>query len=161
MSPEFAPLLPYAFNFTIVVVALYFMMRKPAKKFVYQRHEKMRDAVESAAAAHRKAQERSSAAKKALAAVESEERAISQREKAGAQQESKEIQDKAQADATRIAREAERLAGVEQEEATDRVKGQFLNLVVRETELSLKRGLNKEDHSAIVKRAKNSIEVGV
>lgn len=161
MSPEFEPLIPYAINFGIVVALIVAMGRKPLRKFVYQRHERMRDAVESAAIAHRKASSRAEAASRSLGAVAQEERAILQRESAGADQEKKEILEKAQAEAQRVTREAERLAGVEQEEATERVKEQFLNLVVRETELSLKRGLNKEDHSAIVKRAKNSIEVGV
>ena len=47
------------------------------------------------------------------------------------------------------------------EEATDRVKGAFLDLVVHATENSLRSGLKKDDHSAILKRAQNSIEVGV
>ena len=82
-------------------------------------------------------------------------------EAAAAEGEKKEILEKAQVESQRISTEAERLAGVEQEEAAERVKGAFLDLVVRETEGGLKRGLKKEDHSAIVKRAQTSIEVGV
>ncbi len=161
MSQEFAPLIPYFINFTIVVILCVAMGRKPLRKFVYQRHERMRDAVESAAIAHRKASARADAAKKKLAAVAQEERSILSKEAAGAEAEKKDILDKAHAEANRVAREADRLAGVEQEEAMERVKGQFLNLVVREAEVGLKRDLNREGHSAIVKRAKNSIEVGV
>jgi F-type H+-transporting ATPase subunit b len=158
---EFQPLIPYFINFAIVIVLCVVMFRKPIRKFVYQRHERMRDAVESASIAHRKASERAEAARKAMAAIGEEERALLAREAASAELERKEILEKAQAEAQRVAREAERLAGVEQEEASERVKGAFLDLVVRETEDSLRRGLKKDDHSAILKRAQNSIEVGV
>ncbi|MGZ3650749.1 MAG: F0F1 ATP synthase subunit B family protein [Bdellovibrionota bacterium] len=161
MSQEFQPLIPYFVNFSIVVAILVYWGRAPLRKFVYQRHERMRDAVESAARAHSKATARASAANSALAAVKTEEGAVLAREAANAEQEKKEIIEKAKAEAQRVAREAERLAGVEQEEASERVKGQFVDLVVRETEESLKRGLKKDDHSAIIKRAQNSIEVGV
>lgn len=161
MSTEFAPLIPYFINFAIVIVLCVLMFRKPLRKYVYQRHERMRDAVESAAVAHRKASERASAAKRSLAAIAQEEQSLLQREAADAGAEKKEILEKAQAEAQRVAREAERRAGVEQEEASERVKGQFLNLVVHETEESLKRSLKQDDHSAILKRAQNSIEVGV
>ena len=161
MSQEFVLLIPYFVNFAIVVALLVFMTRKPLRKFVYQRHERMRDAVESAAIAHHNALTRADAAKAALAAVGAEESAVLRRESAGAEQEKKEILEKAGSEVLRVTREAERLAGLEQEEAADRVKGQFLDLVVHETEENLKRGLKKDDHSAILKRAQNSIEVGV
>jgi F-type H+-transporting ATPase subunit b len=161
VSPEFEPLIPYFINFAIVIALCVFMGRKPLRKFVYQRHERMRDAVESAAVAHQKASARAEAAKRALAAATQEEKSILQKEASSTELEKKEILDKAAAEAQRVSREAERLAGVEHEEASEKVKGAFLDLVVRETEESLKRGLKKDDHSAILKRAQNSIEVGV
>jgi F0F1-type ATP synthase membrane subunit b/b' len=137
-SNEFSPLIPYFINFAIVIALLVWMLRAPFRKYVYQRHERMRDAVEAAAIAHRKASD--------AATVD---------------QEKKDILDKAQAEALRVGRETERLAGAELEAAGDRVKGQFLDLVVREAEETLKRSLKKEDHSAIIQRAHNSIQVGV
>ena len=71
----------------IVVALLVFMTRKPLRKFVYQRHERMRDAVESAAIAHHNALTRADAAKAALAAGGAEESAVLRRESAGAEQE--------------------------------------------------------------------------
>ena len=96
-----------------------------------------------------------------MAAVASEDRALVAREVASADLERAEIVQRAQAEALRVSREAERLAVAEQDEAAERVKQQFLDLVVREAEEKLKRGLKKDDHSAILKRAQNSIEVGV
>jgi F0F1-type ATP synthase membrane subunit b/b' len=161
VSSEFLPLIPYFINFGIVVVLCVVLFHKPLHKYVYQRHERMRDAVESAAVAHRKATDRAEAAKRALEGVSQEEKAILSKEAAGAELEKQEVLEKAQSEARRVTREADRLAGVEQEEATDRVKTAFLNLVVHETEESLKRGLKEDDHSAILRRAQNSIEVGV
>lgn len=161
MNHELEPLIPYFVNFAIVVGLIVWYGRAPLRKFVYQRHERMRDAVEAAARAHKKATARAEAASRALAGVSAEEKSVLARDAVTVDQEKREILDKAQAEAVRVAREAERLAGAEQDEATDRVKGQFLDLVVHETEEVLKRNLKKEDHSAIFKRAQSSIEVGV
>lgn len=154
-------LLPYAVNFSVVLALLAYLTRKPAKKFIYQRHERMKDSFESAARAHKKAQDRSVAAKEALQNVVAKESEIVGAEKKFAEQEKKEILDKSGFEAKRVLSEADRLVGVEQDESADRVKEIFLDLVVRGTEDSLRRGLKKDDHSAIVKRAQNSIEVGV
>ncbi len=161
MAPEFKPLVPYFVNFAIVVAMIFAMARKPLRKFIYQRHERMRDAFEAAAIAHRKAAARADEARRALASLAGEEGGILQRESASAEVERKEILEKAQAEVQRVLKEAERLASVEQDEASERVKGQFLELVIRETEDTLRRSLKKDDHSAILKRAQNSIEVGV
>jgi F0F1-type ATP synthase membrane subunit b/b' len=158
---EFSPLIPYFINFGIVIALLVWMLRAPFRKYVYQRHERMRDAVEAAAIAHRKASDRAEAAKRALATVSAEEKRVLAQDAATVDQEKKDILDKAQAEAHRVGRETERLASAEQDDAGDRVKGQFLDLVVREAEETLKRSLKKEDHSAIIKRANNSIQVGI
>ncbi len=153
--------IPYAANFGIVVVMLGAILRKPARKFLYQRHERMKDAVESAAVAHRKAMERAESARNSMARVAQEEAAILARESRHAEEERVEILQKADHEVQRVLQEAERLAKVEQEEASDRVKDEFLKLVVEQTENNLRQGLKKDDHSAILKRAQNSIEVGV
>ncbi len=153
--------IPYAVNFSVVVVTLAVLTRKPLKKFLYQRHERMKDAVEGAAIAHEKANTRIQAAKKKLESSASEEQQILQKEKQSLEQEKREILEAAKAEASRLANETDRLATFEQEEASEKVKEEFLQLVVRETENSLKSGLKKDDHHAILKRAQNSIEVGV
>lgn len=158
---NFHALIPYAVNFSIVVVFLVFVTRKPLKKFLYQRHERMKDSFESAARAHKKAAERSAAATSAIRGAPAKEAEIIANERRFAEQERSEILEKSQLEAKRVLSEAERLVGVEQEEAGDRVKAAFLDMVVRGTEESLRKGLKKDDHSAIVRRAQNSIEVGV
>ncbi len=161
MAPELRALVPYFINFSIVAALLYMMLRKPLRKYVYQRHERMRDAIEAAAIAHRKAASRAEGARRMIGGLAAEEVSLLSREAAGAEQEKKEILEKGRAEAQRVLKEADRLAAVEQEEASERVKGQFLDLVIAETESTLKRSLKKDDHSAILKRAQNSIEVGI
>ena len=154
-------LTPYAVNFSIVLVMLAAMVRKPAQKFLYQRHEHMKDAVEAALASHKKALARFSAAEKSAKAASQESAALVDREVAAAKAEAGEISQKASAEVVRLQKEAERLSQVEAEAAQERVKMDFLNLVVNQTEDDLRRGLKKDDHSAILKRAQSSIEVGV
>ena len=154
-------LLPYAVNFSIVIIFLVYVARQPAKKFLYQRHERMKDSFEAAARAHQTAKDRSAAARGALQSVAAKESEIISTERKFAEQEKKEILEKSNIEAKRVLSEAERLVSVEQDESADRVKSVFLDLVVRGTEDSLRKSLKKDDHSAIVKRAQNSIEVGV
>lgn len=152
---------PYAVNFSVVVVFLAVMLRKPLRKFVYQRHERMKDSFEAAAMAHQKASSRASQARRALEGAVAEEDSILSRERQFAEQEKKEIQQKTDHESSRLLAEAERMAANEQDEALGSVKEKFLDMVVRETEDALRKGLKKDDHSAILKRAQNSIEVGV
>jgi F0F1-type ATP synthase membrane subunit b/b' len=135
---------PYAVNFSIVVAILAVVVRKPARKYIYQRHERMKDAFESATIAHQKAATRAEAARKAIGTLGQEEAAVMTRERQYAEQE-----------------KADRLASHEQDDASGRVKEEFLNLVVAKAEESLRQNLKKDDHSAILKRAQSSIEVGV
>lgn len=152
---------PYAVNFGIVVVILATVLRKPTRKFIYQRHERMKDAFESASIAHNKATARAEAARLAVSAAAKEEESLVARERQFAEQEKQEILNKAQAEAKRVHDDAERLASAEQDDASGRVKEEFLKLVVSQTEDSLRRNLKKDDHTAILKRAQSSIEVGV
>lgn len=153
--------IPYAVNFSIVVVILASVLRKPARKFLYQRHERMKDQIESAAIAHKKAEARVEVARRAMQQLASEEASLLEKERKYADQEKNEILTKAKAEVARVQHEADQLAQAEQEAALERVKGQFLREIVSGAEESLKRGLKRDDHTAILKRAQNSIEVGV
>lgn len=154
-------IVPYAVNFSVVVVILAAAAKNPLRKYLYQRHERMKDAFDSARVALQKSESRHSAAKKAKASIADEEAALIAKEKEFAERERASILAKAREEAGRVSADVERLAKVEYEEASERVKSQFLDLVVREAEEALRRGLKKDDHIAIVKRAQNSIEVGV
>ena len=161
MSSEFESLVPYFINFVIVLAMLAMIIKKPLRRYIYQRHERIRDVVEGAQIAHSRAKEKHEAAQKVLANVDEDAAAIFQSEASAVEAEKSEIISKARAEALRLAREAERLSGAEADDALARVKREFLELVVREAEGRLKSGLKRDDHSAILKRAKNSIEVGV
>jgi F0F1-type ATP synthase membrane subunit b/b' len=156
----FKEVFPYFVNFAITIALLIFMSRKAIRRYVYQRHERMKDAVESAARAHQKALARIEAAKTNVAGIAAEEQRLSAAERAMVEQEKSEILEKSRAEAARQAQEADRLASAERDEAFEKVKEQFLAAVVQGTEQKLKQNLKKDDHSAIIKRAQNSIEVG-
>ena len=160
-SQNIQEVIPYAVNFGVVLVILAATLKKPARKFLYQRHERMKDAFESATIAHQKAALRAEAARKAVSALAAEEGALLAREREFAEQEKQEILVKARGEAQRVEEEAERLAGAEQADASGRVKEEFLRLVVEQTEESLRKNLKRDDHQAIVRRAQSSIEVGV
>jgi len=153
--------LPYTVNFSIVVVILVALLRKPLRKFLYQRHERMKDAFECAGLAFKRSQDRHAAAKKAIEQLAQEESRLASEMKQVTEQERSAILTKANEEASRIRAEVERLIQVEQDEANERVKTQFVDLVVKNTEEALQKSLKKDDHSAILKRAQTSIEVGV
>lgn len=121
----------------------------------------MKDAFESASVAFKKSQARHEAAKRGIEQLAKEQAQLVSEIRDAAQFERKSILEKANEEAQRIRAEVERLVQVEQDEANERVKSQFVDLVVRNTEEALKKGLKKDDHSAIVRRAQTSIEVGV
>ena len=160
-GPIFNEVFPYFVNFSITVALIVLMARKPLRRYVYQRHERMKDAIDAAAIAHQKAVARSEAAKRAIAASATEEQRLVTQERAQAEQEKREILEKAKTEAARTLEEADRLAAVEREEAFDKVKEQFLDQVVADAEKRLKQDLKRDDHRAILQRAQNSIEVGV
>lgn len=161
MQQNIQSLLPYFVNFSIVVVFLFYVTKKPLKKFLYQRHERMKDEFEAAARAHKRAQERNMVATSAARGVSGQELRVLDDERRGAQEEARELLQRSQQESARIIAEADRLARVEQEEASDRVREIFLDMVVVAAEESLRRGLKRDDHAALLKRAQNSIEVGV
>lgn len=157
----FSEVIPYAVNTTIVVAFLAVVLRKPTRKFLYQRHERMKDVFEVASRQFSVAQERNATAKNMLASLTTGADAFFSKEKALAEKEKAELLESAHSEATRIAKETDRLVAVEGDDALDKVRETFIEMVVGATEENLRKGLKGDDHSAIVKRAQNSIEVGV
>lgn len=153
--------IPYAINFSLVVVILYFAARKPLRKYVYQRHERMSDAFNVAASQFKKAQDRHQAAKSSVNNLGKKESEYFSSGRSAAEAEKKEIIEKAHAEAKRLLLEADRMMAAETDDNTQKIKKEFLEMIVAQTESGLKKDLKSSDHSAIYKRAQNSIEVGV
>ena len=151
--------IPYAINFSLVVVLLAVVARKPVKKFLYQRHERMKDFLEDSARVHARASKRNQEATHKLAQLSAETQTMIAREISAAKAEAAEMLVKAKEEAERVAKEAQRLADAEASDSQEQVKSIFVDLVISQAEGSLKAGLKKDDHSAIIKRAQNSIEV--
>ena len=153
--------IPYVVNFSVVVVLLFILIRKPAKKFLYQRHEHMADQIQSAGKAYEKAAARNHTAKQVLAEFSTEEASLLQQEKLNAQNEKQEILSKATAEASRVTLEANRLAEVESAETATKLQKEFIDLVVSVAETNLTNNLKQNDHEEILRHARTSIEAGV
>lgn len=154
-------LLPYAVNFSAVVLIVTVVAKKPLRKFVFQRHERIKDFVESSALAHRRAAERAEAAKRATAQLAAEAQKIKQADLDSAGREAAEILAGAEKEAARVRRDAERMMAVEAAEMEEKIRSRFLDQVISRVETKLQSGLRTDDHAKIVRRARSSIEVGV
>ncbi len=154
-------MLPYAVNFSIVVTLVVVGARKPLKKFVFQRHGRIKDFVEDSARAHKRAVERAESAKRALSQLDVESRRIKDAELDSAKREAAEILSKAEDEAARVRKEAEMIMAAESTDQDEKVKEEFLNRVIARAESKLQGGLRSDDHAQIVRRARSSIEVGV
>lgn len=152
---------PYAVNFSLVVCVLVLLLRKPTRKFVYQRHEQMKDSIEAATRAYELASKKHTEAAAKAAQLSTLSSNLLRSELDQAKVEAADISKKAEAETKRLANETERLAQVEAEEAFRKVRAGFVDLVIEGAENNLKVGLKRDDHAAILKRAQSSIEVGV
>jgi F0F1-type ATP synthase membrane subunit b/b' len=151
---------PYAVNFSIVVVFLSVVLRKPLRKYVYQRHERIRDSIESATIAFNRAKERADRASAALRGLAGEVQGIKESERQAALREKQQIEAAAQTESARWALEGQRMAEADAQEAGQKIKEQFLRLVVAQAEAKISGGLDKGRHEEILKGARASIEAG-
>lgn len=153
--------IPYAVNSAIVVVILFVVARAPLRKYLYQRHERMKDAFEGSKAVFEKAQSRNEQAKKALSSLAAAQAQVRDQVRADGDAEARALMDKSKAEAQRIEADADRLASAEMEESSNRIKDELVRAVISRAEEGLRKELKNDDHKAIVKNAQNSIEVGV
>lgn len=152
---------PYAVNFGLVACILAILLRKPTRKFVYQRHEQMKDSIEAATRAYELASKKHTEAAAKASQLSTLSANLLKSELAQANQEASDLSRKAELESKRLAAETERLAQVEAEDAFRKVRAGFVDLVIEGAENNLKVGLKRDDHAAILKRAQSSIEVGV
>lgn len=160
MQHELSALIPYFVNFAIIVIGLGFAISKPFSRFVYQRHEHIRDLVESA----KKEKLLIEAKMKELESGLTHLRATSEKmlndERAAATAEALQIADKSRQEAARIEADADRIIENELREGELKVKAIFVNQVIADAESKLQKDLKREDHAHLVKRASGTIEVG-
>jgi F0F1-type ATP synthase membrane subunit b/b' len=152
--------LPYIVNFSIVVVLLFVVGHKPFQKFVFQRHERLKDFVEDSRKVFGTAQSRNTAISSKVSSLDREEREILDAELISARKDAEEVVAKGDAEAERILKDATKMAAAEAAEIEARVKAQFLDQVLNSVEGRLKEDLNRDDHKKIVQRAQSSIGVG-
>lgn len=160
MASGLREVVPYAVNFSIAFALLFVIGRKPLRRFVYQRHERLKDFIENSTQVFQQAQARHEAAVARLKNIDGEEQEIIAAEVAGARCDAEEMVAKGRAEAERMRVEASRLMAVEAGEIAGRVKAEFLDKVLEAAGLRLKEGLGGDDHKEILRQAQSRIEVG-
>ena len=161
MKAEIQGVIPYFVNFTIVAVGFTVLTKKHVKKFVYQRYEHIKDAVEAAARDQAEVEERLKKVNHGLAAFNEIAEKIWSEERMLATQEAAQVAEKARLEVEQIELNARRVASTESKERQQNTRGVFIDLIAREAELKLRRNIKKDDHNNIVKAASGRIEVGV
>lgn len=158
MAAEFSGLIPYAVNFSIVIGAALFYGRAPIKKFVYQRHERQRDLIDSAAAAKKNAEKRFLEIQENLRSLGDESRRLLAEAEADAKAEAQTIEKRADADVARVKKDVERILAGEVEQREAGMRKLVVDLAADKATKMLRGQMKKEDHSAILRVAKRSIE---
>lgn len=158
MNEALHHVLPYIVNFSILVVGVVFFTRKPFQRFVYQRHERIKDSAESAARDRSAVEARVKKVEAAVAAFSQDAERIRTQERLGATQDVNEIAEKARQELASIQSGGQRIIENESRERQLQVRGAYVDLILRETEEKLKKGLKREDHSGLVKSAGGKIE---
>lgn len=151
-------LLPYAINFSIVAGSALYFGRKPLAKFVYQRHERMKDLLESAAAAQEEAKKRFEAVMKSIENSDNEVSAILKETEADARAEAAAIEAKAQADADKVLSDAEKIVEHERHGQMNELKQKVIFKALTQAEVNLRKGINEDVHTQMLKAAKTQIE---
>ena len=154
---EISSIYPFIVNFLIVVIVIALAARKPLRRLVYQRHEHIRDFVESSAQELERARARDLVATKQLAGAEKEASELAAKEIEMAEREAREILDSGDREVRRLSKEAESMAGAMAADAGDRLRLEFVDEILARASSRLTTGLKKDDHSEILRRAENSI----
>lgn len=161
MSAEIVGVLPYAVNFSILVIALVFFTRKPFQRFVFQRHERIKDAVLSADKDKRLASDRMDAVARALKTFNEDAEKIRNDERHAGVLESAAIAERSKQELARISAESIRIIENESRERELLVRRKFVDLVAKDAEGKLSKNLKRDDHGGLIKRAGAHIEVSV
>lgn len=154
-------ILPYAVNFSIFAVILVALIRNPFKKFVFQRHERIKDFLGASAKAGEEAEARIAKANALIHGFAAESRRVMAEEVVQAKQDAAQIVEKARQDAARVSAEAKKIAENETQELSDSVRMQFLSQAIAAADKDLRASLKKEHHNKILSKASSRIEAGV
>ncbi len=151
-------MIPYAVNFTIVASAAIYFGRKPLAKFVFQRHERAKNLVESAADTQREAKKRFEKVMRSIENSLEEVQTLLNESEAGAKAEAKEILEKAEADVAKVKADAEKIVEYERNGQLESLKQRVISRALDQAEVELHKDMNDDFHSTALKRAKTQIE---
>lgn len=153
-----AGIIPYAINFSIVAGSAIYFGRKPLAKFVFQRHERIKDLVESAANAQKEAKKRFEEIMKSIEGSSKEVEILLSESEEDAKAEAKAIVEKAEADAAKVKADAEKIVEYERNGQLEILKQKVIYQALQQAENSLRKDMNDDVHTKMLKAAKTQIE---
>ncbi len=151
-------LIPYAINFSIVAGSFIYFGRKPLAKFVFQRHQRLKDQVESAEVAKKEATKRFEEVMKSLENSEKEIELLLAETEKDAKSEALEILTRAESDAEKLKSDAERILEHEKTAQLSAMKQKLIVSAVGKAKDTLQKGMNDEVHTKMLNVAKSQLE---
>jgi F-type H+-transporting ATPase subunit b len=136
-------------NFALLAAALAYLLRKPARRFFGQRHERVKNAVEEAERLRAEAERLRLEYERKLADLERELAGILAEARRQGEEERTRVLERARKAAERIREQAERAAERARALILDRLKDEFLTRAAAQALESLKKRVTEEDHHAL------------
>ncbi len=150
-------LIPFGINFTITVTALFFILRKPLRKFVYQRHEKIKDLVHFANKSEKEAQDRLEQAEKLLSTMSEEEKRITAQEIDKAQRRAKSLLEKNEESVRRMEADAQRIIENEARQLEEALFLSLLNRAEGSAKEKISSTVKEKEQKELLKKAVNQL----
>jgi F-type H+-transporting ATPase subunit b len=138
-------------NFTILVGLLAYFFTKPLRKFLANRHQELKDEIEGAEGARRKAQQSYEDYQKKLAEIEQEMVKLRSSFQEEGERERKVILEEAERSGRRIRKEAQEIAEGELQRVRKLLQDEAAELTVKIAEGILKKEINYQDQERLIK----------
>lgn len=140
------------FNFVVLVVALYFILRKPLRKFLEDRARQIDETIKAAASAKEEAEHKLAEVDRLISGLQKEMEEIRQRAVAEGEAEKAKIIEAARREAERILEEARREIDSRVKAGRQELKSYAAELAVERARELLKERLTSEDDRRLVNR---------
>lgn len=137
-------------NFSILVIGLFFLLRKPVVKMIANRRDQIDAQVREARAAKEEAENKLKEFSKKLSSFESEAQEVLKRAEQDALATKEKIIQSARVSAEKIIKEAELTAQANVQEFKDQIRRETIARVVAQAELMIRERVSSDDQKRIV-----------
>jgi F-type H+-transporting ATPase subunit b len=138
-------------NFIILVIAVYFIMRKPLGKRFRDRKAELVKAIEEAREAKEKAEAAADAARRKLASIDDEIAALKEEILSAGRSESTAVVDAAEARAKRLLADTEALVESEVARVAQGIREALVDQIIEEAKALIRERISGEDHDRLTK----------